>query len=277
MTSYAYGPWGETTSWSGPRFRYTGQAALPEIQSYHYKARVYDPVLGRFLQTDPIGQEDDPNLYAYVQGDPVNNEDPTGLCTGSNIGGSQSDCGNGSYVTGAGSSTATPPDGQLQKQGSGWAGALGGSQTPTRQTAASGLLSGSEQELKQCIATCKSDGAKTSAAGLGLLGLGAPVLPERAKLGKATAGTSVASKVLRQVPVKLPTPVPTPTGVPKVLGGNGVRITQTNSLAGAVARWMPWIGGYMAVGGVAIQAPACIQTCVSATTPLPLAGAMLPQ
>lgn len=78
VTPYSYGPYGEPNDWTGPRFRYTGQVALPEMQAYYYKARIYDPAMGRFLQTDPIGQADDPNLYAYVAGDPVNNSDPDG-------------------------------------------------------------------------------------------------------------------------------------------------------------------------------------------------------
>jgi len=78
-TEYSYGPYGEPSTWAGPRFAYTGQIALPEAQLYHYKARVYDPSLGRFLQTDPVGTKDDFNLYAYVHGDPINGGDPTGL------------------------------------------------------------------------------------------------------------------------------------------------------------------------------------------------------
>jgi uncharacterized protein RhaS with RHS repeats len=49
------------------------------------KARVYDPSIGRFLQTDPIGTKDDFNLYTYVGNDPLDMTDPSGkTCTQAN-------------------------------------------------------------------------------------------------------------------------------------------------------------------------------------------------
>jgi RHS repeat-associated protein len=61
------------------RFGYTGQTWLPEIGMNYYKARIYSPTLGRFMQSDPIGYGDGINWYAYVGSDPVNGRDPSGL------------------------------------------------------------------------------------------------------------------------------------------------------------------------------------------------------
>jgi len=74
-----YDEFGQPQSTNAGTFGYTGQAWIPDLKLWYYKARMYAPTIGRFLQTDPIGYGSGPNLYAYVRGDPVNLRDPLGL------------------------------------------------------------------------------------------------------------------------------------------------------------------------------------------------------
>jgi RHS repeat-associated protein len=74
-----YDEYGIPASTNIGRFQYTGQAWLPELGMYYYKARIYSPTLGRFVQTDPLGYEDGVNWYNYVSSDPINSTDPSGL------------------------------------------------------------------------------------------------------------------------------------------------------------------------------------------------------
>ena len=70
------------TSAIGNRFLFTGREwdATPEL--YHYRARYYEPWIGRFYARDPLGQWPDVNLYRYVHNNPVNYVDPFGAIAG---------------------------------------------------------------------------------------------------------------------------------------------------------------------------------------------------
>jgi RHS repeat-associated protein len=72
--------WGNKLSGTIPQaaqIGYTGREP-DETGLIFYRARYYDPMLGRFVSRDPIGLAGGINRYAYVNGNPVNLVDPWG-------------------------------------------------------------------------------------------------------------------------------------------------------------------------------------------------------
>lgn len=78
--SARYGAFGRTLAQTGgiPRYGYAGRE--PDATGLiYYRARYYDPSLGRFAQRDPAGFADGINPYAYVGNNPISFSDPLGL------------------------------------------------------------------------------------------------------------------------------------------------------------------------------------------------------
>ena len=71
--------WGNKLASTGtaPRYGYTGREP-DETGLIFYRARYYDPSVGRFTQRDPIGLRGGLNRYSYVANDPCNATDPSG-------------------------------------------------------------------------------------------------------------------------------------------------------------------------------------------------------
>ncbi len=59
-------------------YAFTGREWDPETGLYYYRARYYDPRLGRFTSEDPIGLRGGLNLYHYVFNNPAKSTDPFG-------------------------------------------------------------------------------------------------------------------------------------------------------------------------------------------------------
>jgi RHS repeat-associated protein len=75
----AYDSFGYRAGSSLTRYTYTGREQDPDTGMMYYRARFYDPRVGRFISEDPIGLGGDINQYAYVENQPTNAIDPVGL------------------------------------------------------------------------------------------------------------------------------------------------------------------------------------------------------
>jgi RHS repeat-associated protein len=73
-----YGRVGATDASHPNRILFTGREYDKETGLYYYRARYYNPQIGRFLQTDPIGYGDGMNWYRYCGNSPINGTDPLG-------------------------------------------------------------------------------------------------------------------------------------------------------------------------------------------------------
>ncbi|VAW47644.1 Rhs family protein, partial [hydrothermal vent metagenome] len=79
--SYVYNSFGEIVQQVGALenpYTYTGREIDNESGLYYYRARYYDPSIGRFITEDPIGFDGGINFYAYVLNNPIRYRDPFG-------------------------------------------------------------------------------------------------------------------------------------------------------------------------------------------------------
>ena len=88
---YTYHPYGQVMVYDGTwtterptsaydnEVLYCGYRLDRETGLYHVRHRVYHPLLGRWMQRDPLEYGDGLNLYQYCVGNPVNLVDPSGL------------------------------------------------------------------------------------------------------------------------------------------------------------------------------------------------------
>ncbi len=85
VESYAFDAWGNVQAAAqqsavGNRYLWQGREYSQATGLYNFRARWYDPTIGRWLSKDPIGLEGGLNLYVFCGNDPVNFVDPLGLC-----------------------------------------------------------------------------------------------------------------------------------------------------------------------------------------------------
>jgi len=79
VQSNLYTPFGAVSGAQLSRYGFTGREADSQTGLIYYRARWYDPQIGRFGSEDPLAYEGGSNLYEYTGDDFVNFGDPLGL------------------------------------------------------------------------------------------------------------------------------------------------------------------------------------------------------
>ena len=82
---YLYDPFGNTLSLSGPlsnfnTYRFASKEWHGSAGIYYFGRRFYDPILQRFVNRDPLGEQGGINLFGYCGNAPITFYDPLGLC-----------------------------------------------------------------------------------------------------------------------------------------------------------------------------------------------------
>lgn len=77
--SRQYDAWGTLEVGAGaPGYSFTGREWDSEVGLYHYRARYYDPRMGRFVSEDPVHFRGGLNFYVYADAQPTTVTDPSG-------------------------------------------------------------------------------------------------------------------------------------------------------------------------------------------------------
>jgi RHS repeat-associated protein len=75
-----YDAWGNMqVGQSTAGYAFTGREWDAETKVYYYRARYYDPTVGRFTSEDPLRFSGGVNFYTYVEDSPTTFIDPSGL------------------------------------------------------------------------------------------------------------------------------------------------------------------------------------------------------
>lgn len=84
LAAYTYDAFGKPLVGGGDvpnPYRYTAREWDSETGLYYYRARYYDPRVGRFISEDPLGIGAGTNGYVYADNNSITRYDPSGLTT----------------------------------------------------------------------------------------------------------------------------------------------------------------------------------------------------